>query len=290
MMDNSLITVIMPVHNGMPYLPEAIDSILNQTEQRFKLVVVDDGSDDKTIDYVKSIDSSKIKFYSIGRLGLISALNFGINLIETEYFAIMDSDDVSDPDRFKFQLNFLKNNNDFVAVGTSIKYITTLPSDRYWLVKMPSDNQVIKNGLNNGRFILCQSTIMIRTSAIKKIGGYVASDYPIPDLGLFLRLSKKGKLSNLENCYCYVRLHSDSFTSKNLNLIVKKINTQVKNSNNPKFILNLFSRLDYLSVLMYRKGIFSYLKRNTIVSILFFILAGIINPSRAIYFLTVKWH
>jgi len=289
-MDNNLITVIMPVYNGMPYISDAINSILNQTEQRFKLVVIDDGSDDKTIDYIKSIDSSKIKVYSIGRQGLISALNFGINLIETEYFAIMDSDDVSDPDRFKFQLNFLNNNKDFVAVGTSIKYITTLPSDRYWQVKMPSDNEVINKGLNNGRFVLCQSTIMIRTSTIKKTGGYIGNDDPIPDLGLFIRLSKEGKLSNLENCYCFVRLHNDSFTSKNLNLIVTKINTQVKNSNNFRFILNLLSKLDYLSVLMYRKTIFAYLKQNKILSVLFFILAGIFNPSRAIYFLKVKWH
>jgi glycosyltransferase involved in cell wall biosynthesis len=280
----------MPVYNGMPYLREAVDSILSQTEQRFNLVVIDDGSTDRTVDYLNTINSSKIKVYSIGRQGLISALNFGINLIETEYFAIMDSDDVSDPDRFKFQLNFLNNNKDFVAVGTSIKYITTLPSDRYWQVKMPSDNQVIKKGLNNGRFVLCQSTIMIRTSAIKKIGGYIANDDPIPDLGLFLRLSKEGKLSNLENCFCFVRLHNDSFTSKNLNLIVKKINTQVKNSNNSLFILNFISKLDYLSVLLYRRAIFEYLKQNTIFSVLFFIIAGLFNPSRAIYFLKVKWH
>jgi hypothetical protein len=155
---------------------------------------------------------------------------------------------------------------------------------------MPSDNQVIKKGLNNGRFVLCQSTIMIRTSAIKKIGGYIANDDPIPDLGLFLRLSKEGKLSNLENCFCFVRLHNDSFTSKNLNLIVKKINTQVKNSNNSLFILNFISKLDYLSVLLYRRAIFEYLKQNTIFSVLFFIIAGLFNPSRAIYFLKVKWH
>lgn len=289
-MDKNLITVIMPVYNGMPYLPDAVDSILNQTEQRFKLVVIDDGSDDNTIEYVNMIESSKIKVYSIGRVGLVAALNFGINLVDTEYLAIMDSDDISHNERFKLQIDFLNNNKDFVAVGTSIRYITKFPSDRYWQVKMPNDNEVIKIGLKKGRFVLCQSTIMIRTSAVQKIGGYFDCEDPIPDLNMFIRLSKMGRFSNLENCFCYVRLHSNSFTSKNLYLIVKKLNKQVKNLNGSKFGQNFLFKLDYLSVLMYRHAVYSYLERNMIFSTLFFMLACIANPSRAIYFLKFKWH
>ncbi|MHA1989176.1 MAG: hypothetical protein ACW98D_21340, partial [Promethearchaeota archaeon] len=146
------------------------------------------------------------------------------------------------------------------------------------------------NGIKNGKFVLCHSTMMIRTSLIRKIGGYMIDDHPTPDLGLVWRLSREGKLANLDRSYSLIRLHTNSFTHNYLKAIVKKIKKGRYKSNSLNIFWKFRYNLDYVSIMLYRKGILLYLNQRTFSGGFLMFLAGLFNPCRVIYFLRFKWY
>src|SRR5262245_44814994 len=107
---NSLpkVTVLMSVYNGMPYLTEAVDSVVGQTLKDWILLIIDDGSTDGTAAYLDSLTDPRIQVVHQENRGLAGALNHGVDLCQTEYLARLDADDVALPTRFEKQLAFLE--------------------------------------------------------------------------------------------------------------------------------------------------------------------------------------
>jgi len=89
----SEVTVLMTVFNGMPYLAEAVNSILRQTLSDFEFVIVDDGSTDGTADFLKSLEDPRISIIHQENRGTAAAANHGLENINTRFVARMDADD-----------------------------------------------------------------------------------------------------------------------------------------------------------------------------------------------------
>ena len=112
------ITVLMSVYNNESFINEAIDSILNQTVSDFQLLIIDDGSTDKSVSLIKQYDDARINLVEKdNNTGLIDCLNLGLSLANGEYIARMDSDDISTSDRFQKQLDILENNPEIDICG-----------------------------------------------------------------------------------------------------------------------------------------------------------------------------
>jgi glycosyltransferase involved in cell wall biosynthesis len=107
-MERPLISIGMSAYNAASTVTTAIASILNQTEERWELLLVDDGSNDATLELAKRYQDPRIRILSDGRnLGLAARLNQTIDLARGEYYARVDSDDVAYPERFERQLAYL---------------------------------------------------------------------------------------------------------------------------------------------------------------------------------------
>ena len=118
------ISVIMSVYNGMPYLQEAVKSILNQTYKDFEFIIVDDASTDDSLKYLKGINDKRIKILSNEKnLGLAVSLNKALNAARGEYIARMDADDISKPERLHIQLNFMELNPQIDICGSFVSVI-----------------------------------------------------------------------------------------------------------------------------------------------------------------------
>ena len=114
-----LVTVAMPVYNAGKYLRLAVLSIVRQTFTDWELLVFDDGSTDNAFQSIADIDDARIRILRDGKnKGLAARLNECIDLARGRYFARMDSDDVSYPERFSRQIAALQKNSalDLVAV------------------------------------------------------------------------------------------------------------------------------------------------------------------------------
>jgi glycosyltransferase involved in cell wall biosynthesis len=116
-----LVSIAMPIFNCEKTLRSAINSILNQTYSNWELILIDDGSKDRTLSIAKSFNDSRIKVISDNlNLKLPNRLNQIITGSKGKYFARMDGDDVSYPERLQTQVEYLENHPNVDILGTQI--------------------------------------------------------------------------------------------------------------------------------------------------------------------------
>lgn len=127
-MSKPCISVIMAVFNSEHHLNWAIESILNQTYHNFEFIIINDGSTDNCKNIILSYSDSRIKLVNNPKnLGLIHSLNTGVALSNGKYIARMDADDISYPERFQHQIDYLESNPNVDLV--SCKAIVFFDSD-----------------------------------------------------------------------------------------------------------------------------------------------------------------
>lgn len=113
------VSVVMPAYNAEKYLREAIDSILSQTFRDFEFIIINDGSTDSTKEIILSYDDPRIVYLENEKnSGICVTLNKGLDVARGKYIARMDSDDLSMPERFAIQVEFLDKHPDIGVCGT----------------------------------------------------------------------------------------------------------------------------------------------------------------------------
>jgi len=206
------VTVLLPVYNGMPYLPIAVDSILGQTLKDFVFFIINDGSTDETANYLNEINDPRVKVVHQQNMGLGRTLNRGISICNTTFLARMDADDISMPKRLEAQLDFLISNPEVGAVGTQIEYFTNNINHTGFPPPMKCKHDDIYKSLFDMGNSFIHPSLMFRIGALKKIGGYQINSHA-EDLDMFLRLGEVSKLANMKEVLHLMRLHRESVTS-----------------------------------------------------------------------------
>jgi glycosyltransferase involved in cell wall biosynthesis len=205
----------MPAFNAAKYLHEAIDSILAQTRPDFELLVLDDGSTDATPAIARrhAERDARVRLVRRPNRGMANSLNELLGMARGRYVARMDADDVALPRRFEMQVRFLEDEPAVVCVGGAFelidekgRYLTTL--------KCPTSDDEIQRMILAGRGAIAHPAAMMRTEALRRIGGYDACYDPADDIDLWLRLGEAGALANLEEPVLRYRLHSASVSER----------------------------------------------------------------------------
>ena len=211
------ISVIMSVYNAQLYLEEAIESILNQSFSDFEFLILDDCSVDNSINILSKFTSrdARVKvFKNKENLGLTKSLNKLILLSKGEFLARMDADDISLVDRFKEQINFFDTNPDIDIVGAFSQDISeigevigerTVPvSHKDIIALLPKLNP------------LSHPTVMMRTSEIRKIGGYDERFRTSQDYHLWFKAIGNGyKINNIPKILFQYRMNDNYASRKN---------------------------------------------------------------------------
>lgn len=208
------VSVIMSVYNGMPYLPEAVDSILGQTVQDFTFLIINDGSTDGTEDYLNKLNDQRIHVVHQSNRGQGAGRNVGLAMCNSEFVAMMDADDVALPSRLEAQLCFFNRHSEIGMVGTHIAYLG-VGGRIGFSPPMACDHEAIYADLLRVRHALVHSTLMCRTSILKRIGGY-RIDGKGEDWDMFLRMGEATRLANLSEVHYLYRLHSGSVSVRHL--------------------------------------------------------------------------
>lgn len=197
------VTVLMPVYNGESYLREAIESILNQTYKDFELLIINDGSTDKSLEIINSFQDSRIRLVNNEvNLKLIRTLNKGLDLATGEYIARMDSDDIAHPRRLELQVKTMDEDKEIVICGTSLRFI----GKRFSFPFLVEGTENIKNYLVV-KNCLIHPSVMIRNSIFKKENIYYDEAFiHAEDYELFQRVSSKYKVVNLKHPLLFYRL------------------------------------------------------------------------------------
>src|SRR5947209_5769390 len=100
-----LVSVMVPTYNHEKYVAEALASVLAQTVQDFEVVVIDDGSTDRTGEIVRSFSDPRVRYLWQPNQGPAQAANTGVAACRGKYYAILSGDDLMPPDRLRIQLD-----------------------------------------------------------------------------------------------------------------------------------------------------------------------------------------
>ena len=210
-----LVSVVLPVRNGLPYLPASVNSILDQTYENFELIAIDDGSTDETRDWLaaRSLLDNRLRFLDNRGTGLVDALNYGVSQSKGDYIARMDADDIAMPRRFERQVKFLEANPFIAVLGTQVLPIDAKGDPAGKVTALPTDPATIANALLEKGCVFRHPTIMARREALQSMGGYRADLTYAEDFDLWLRMAERFQLANLPDVTLFYRSHPQSISN-----------------------------------------------------------------------------
>ena len=205
----------MPVFNGEHFLSEAIDSILAQTFSDFEFLIINDGSTDSTVSIVNSYDDFRLKLvHNEENLGLRKSLNKGLQLACGDFIARMDQDEISLPNRFSEQVDFLAKHRDIGCCGTLTR--TFGDHEHEWIY--PLEHNRIKATLLF-HSCLVHASVMMRREVLRKSNIFYDEQFPhAEDYELWIRLSRVTRIANLESILLLHRIHNSSTGATYTNL------------------------------------------------------------------------
>jgi glycosyltransferase involved in cell wall biosynthesis len=194
------ISVVMPCYNSEKYISFAIESILNQTFSDFEFIIVDDGSTDKSKDIILSYNDERIKYIYQENSGCAVACYRGCKEAIGEYIARMDTDDISEKNRFEEQVRFLNTHPDYILVASACTYIDengAIIGRSFPYTANSNIKRRLLQGLQGSP--IAHPTVMYRKVAYEKSGGYIGVRTG-EDFFLWNKMAKFGKYKNIKKC------------------------------------------------------------------------------------------
>lgn len=209
-----LVSVVLPIYNAEKYLNEALQSILEQTFKAFELILIDDGSQDSSLQILKSCVDSRIRIIQNPQnRGLIETLNLAFKEARGKYIARMDADDVSMLDRLQVQFEFLEAHPEIAVLGSSAITIDS-EGQPHGTLKAPTNPLEQALGVFLGE-IPIHPSVMIRREALALDERVFDPQFKhAEDFELWLRLLKKGQISNIAKPLLKYRIHDQSVSQK----------------------------------------------------------------------------
>lgn len=193
-MTDPVVSVVIPAHNAERFIGEAIESVLAQTVADFELVVVDDGSTDRTAEIVAGYRDPRILCLRPGKVGVCAASNLALERCRTPWVARLDADDVMEPHRLERQLAFLSGRPELGGIASYHWWINAQGE-----VKGAHDpplhtvEDVERHLRLGGRLIYPHPTVMYRRDVVLGLGGYDERYESTEDVELFLRMYEAGR-------------------------------------------------------------------------------------------------
>ncbi len=233
------ISVIIPVYNGEKTIHETIESVLNQTLSDFEVIVINDGSQDSTLEIVSSIQDPRLKVISYPNAGLSVTRNRGISLASGDYIAFIDADDLWTPDKLESQFKALQANPQAAVAYSWTNHIDESSQFSRTGSHMTVSGNVyakllLANFLENG------SNPLIRRQALTTVGGFDETLIAAEDWDMYLRLAAHYHFVAVPSPQVLYRISIDSMSSnvykqeKESVKVIKKAFIQA-----PKFLQHL---------------------------------------------------
>lgn len=206
-----LISVALPVYNAEKYLAEAIDSILAQTFTDFELIIIDDGSSDKSLEIIKKYQLRDSRIITVARENqkLVATLNEIIDLARGKWLARMDQDDIALPSRFERQLEWLEKTDADICGG----WIRLFGGDSNQVVKHGQTAEAIKMELLFGT-PFAHPTVMMKTEKVKSLR-YDKAWEKCEDYDLWERAARAGWImTNVPELLLHYRQHDSQISNE----------------------------------------------------------------------------
>lgn len=237
------VSVIIPTYNCEKYLPETIESVLNQTYQDFEIIIADDGSTDNTKSIVSDYTNKftgKILYCYQDNNGPAAARNKGIKKAKGEYIAFLDSDDLWLTNRLEEGVKALDSNPDIGLAHANIAFI----SEDKTLIDIPRRKKKLLSGdifINlflRKAHISCP-TVIIKKQCVEKVGLFDENPQcvGVEDRDLWLRIAKEYKILYSDKVLAYYRMRGNSLSKNYKRMLQNRVYVVGKFCTDGKHIL-----------------------------------------------------
>ncbi len=206
------VSILLPVYNDEEFISKSVSSVLKSSYKNFELIIINDGSTDKSPEIINDFKDPRIKLYDKQNSGLIESLNYGLTKCNSEIIMRMDGDDEISENKIEIQLkSFL--NSDSVLHGTGAKIIDN-SSRVLQEISVNEDHKDIINNLRTLNTSMIHPSIMFYKDIILKSGGYDSKFEVAEDYELYYRISRIGKLTNIDLPLLMLRKNEHNISKK----------------------------------------------------------------------------
>ncbi|RZJ52710.1 MAG: glycosyltransferase [Flavobacterium sp.] len=282
------ISIIMPAFNAEIFITESIESIINQTYKNWELIIVDDGSTDKTAEIIKTFrnldDRIKYIYQENGKQG--KARNLGIKDSKGHYIAFLDADDIWTDDKLAIELDEInKQKNVDLIFSQGFNLSENEISECNLLVKEIWDTDDFEKFLDHNQIPIL--SVLVKKEALTAVKNFTEKSeiQNAEDYHLWLKLLLSGsKFKSIPNRLFYYRIHSNQSTFQNTNLDIPIFNVLIdiyyftNNLNEKKALINKLKWLLFKNS-VHEKCIdlFSYHLKQKGLKLLAFIMRAFLN-------------
>lgn len=199
------VSVIIPAYNAEPFIAETVKSALNQTFNDVEVIVVDDGSNDRTAERLEEF-GNRIRVHRQANAGVAEARNAGVKMSSGSWIAFLDADDTWLPQKLERQL--------------ALRHAPLVYSDRFNIgargglpvvqseVTRMHEGDVFLPLMLEGNFIT-NSSVLIRRDVFEATGGFAAGVSPAEDWDLWLRVAERHPVAFCPEQLVRYRFHPD---------------------------------------------------------------------------------
>lgn len=243
-----LVSIIIPCYKQGKYLPECIESIKSQTYKNWEIIIIDDGSPDETeiIFHKISSEIKNIRYIKKNNGGLSSARNAGLLICKGEYIQFLDADDLLEPNKIEFQINFLSNNIGTDIVYGNAKYFDDAESTKIyrsnlsidapnidWIDRLAlSSGSTLNKIINGNLFPVCAA--ILRKKVFYRVGLFNEALSSHEDWEIWVRMALQNAIFNYkrrENTDALIRVHPNSLSQNKKNMQYTIAKTRLNFSN-----------------------------------------------------------
>ncbi|WP_179333231.1 glycosyltransferase family 2 protein [Winogradskyella costae] len=251
-------SVIISVYNKEKHIQHTIDSVLTQSFIDFEVIIINDGSTDKSEDIINRFNDQRIKLLSIKNQGASNARNTGIKAATSDYIALLDGDDI-------WETSYLQYMYDAIRKFPEIKVFTVGIAQKYdhKVVPVPySFKQTELYGIHNyfkasKRYtLITSSSVVFKKSAIEKSGVFDTSLITGEDTDMWIRFGLHFEILFINKLLAYYNYDAYSLSNRTFDLEKKpNFDTYFEQEKNNRFLKGFLDRNRYsLAILSKLQG------------------------------------
>ena len=226
---DSLVTVIIPAYNHENFILDCIESIINQDYENIELIILNDGSTDRTaIKILQYEEKCKKRFQNFMFIdkdneGVSKTINKGIILSKGDFICIIASDDMMIKGRIKKQVEFMKDKVSSISCGNSLiikgNTKTYIPVISDSLKKMYYNGKQFHNLIID--YFISSPTVMMKKSLIDQIGFY-DEKFKIEDWPYYVKVVEKYNIDFIDDYLCYYRIHDHNTQTNKKKMFIEE--------------------------------------------------------------------
>ena len=286
-MSKPLVSIIIPAYNSEKYISETLNSILSQTYRNMEIIVVDDGSSDRTAEIIKSYqtkrnDKPDLIYIHQLNAGPSNARNTGIRAAKGKYIAFLDSDDLWTDGKLEKQVSYMEANSDVALVFGDMSLFSsegTLTESAFRKYGFPQCDQ--RGRVTNAfkelleRNYISTGTVLLKKECFGSAGYFDELLKYAEDYDLWLRISLMFKIGCIPEIFRSKRMHDsnlakeeESFYKSNIYILHK-----IKKNYSPAIAHRKININNYIFKAIKKLSYFYYIKKQYIKALRALILS-----------------